>query len=173
MDRTLRSALLIAGALGLSVAAVTAFSTGDTGARTIDADVVTDANAFLALEENGDSAHKAFVSTSSGKVQVKMDSSASGVTGTGVNPDSTYYFDEIINVTNQADQSLTVSVTFTGADSGSCDAALTSSTGQTESDYGTTSLSISQDSTAYLGLKFDATGKTNGDTVDCSAKLEV
>lgn len=168
-----KTAVFLGGLLALSVASVAAFDSVNTGDRTFNADVVSDANAFVALEENGNSDHTTFVSTDgANKIQVNLDSSASP-TGTGVNPDSVYRLDSLVNVTNQAHKDLTVSVTFTGADSGQCEAALTSSSSQSSGDYASSpSLSITKDSQAYLGLKFDASSKTDGDALDCTAKLE-
>lgn len=169
---TAHKAAALAGSLVLSVALVSAFDVANTGERTVDVSVVDDSNAFLALEENGASDHSAFVSVTSGQVKIDI-SSATGVSGTGVNVDSTYEFNTILNVTNNGDSDTSVSVSFTGTDSSSCEAALTSTTSQSSSDYDPSpSLSVSEDSTAYFGFKVTLSSASSGDTLDCSAELK-
>ncbi len=164
---------LFTGSIVMSVALVTAFSVGDTGARDVSASVVNDSDAFIALEANGDNAYQNFVSTTSGKISVAFDGNNADASGTGINPESTYEFDELINVTNKASESLTVDVTISGTDSALCTVALTSTTGQTSSDYSAdpTALSLAKDATGYLGLAVDGTGKVSGDTLSCTISV--
>lgn len=162
---------LVAGAFALSIAMVTAFSTADTGARSFSADVVNDADSYAAMEPNGDSPHDVFVSVSDGEIVVEF-GPAPGVPGRGVNPNSTYAFDALINVTNKANVDVTMTLTFTGADSTSCAAALTSTISQSAGDYvSSPSLAVAQGTTVFLGLQVDATGAAPGDGLDCSAKI--
>lgn len=162
---------LVAGAFVMSIAMVTAFSTADTGARSFSADVVNDADAYVAMEPNGGSPHAAFVSVSDSEIVVDF-GSPSGVDGKGVNVNSTYSFDALINVTNKADIDVTMTLTFTGVDSSSCAAALTSTTSQSAGDYDSSpSLAVAQGTTVFLGLQVDAGDASAGDVLDCAAKI--
>lgn len=166
--------LATAGAAVLSIALVTAFSVGDTGTRDVSASVVNDANAFLALEANDQNAYQNFVSTTAdGAIQVAFDGTNADASGSGINPDSSYEFNALVNVTNQASEDLTVDVSIAGTDASLCEAALTSTASQSTSDYASdpTALSVAQDSTAYLGLKVMADGKADGDSVSCTISV--
>ncbi|HVL86471.1 MAG TPA: DUF1102 domain-containing protein [Candidatus Thermoplasmatota archaeon] len=81
--------------------AANAFDAASSGPRNVTAAVVTDANSYLALSVNQTSPHKGFASVGNAGDIIFSFSTADGVTGTGVNPNSTYYFDDILNVTNQ------------------------------------------------------------------------
>lgn len=159
------------GAAALSIALVTAFSVGDTGSRDVSASVVNDADAFLALEANTNNAYQNFVSTqNNGDIAVNFDGDNADASGTGINPNSTYEFDALINVTNQATESLTVDVTISGTDASLCEVALTSTESQASGDYSAdpTALSLSKDAAGYLGIKVLGTDKASGGSVSCT-----
>lgn len=167
--------LSAAGAVVLSVTLVMAFSVGDTGARDVSASVVADDSAFVALEANANNAYKGFVSTDSdGQVQVDFDGTNADASGQGVNPNSTYEFNSIINVTNQATESQTLDVAISGTDAASCEVAWTSTESQQTGDYSAdpTAISLSKDATAFLGLKIDASSKGSGDTIACQITVQ-
>lgn len=163
--------LATAGAVALSIALVTAFSVGDTGTRAVSASVVNDADAFLGMEANGNNAYQNFVSTNAdGTIEIAFDGNNADASGTGINPNSSYEFNSLVNVTNQATEDLTIDVTIGGTDSTLCEGALTSTASQSSSDYASdpAALSVTKGSTAYLGIKVMADGKTSGDTVSCT-----
>jgi hypothetical protein len=91
--------------------AASAFDAAATGTRTVTASVVGDAAAYLAVSANVSSPHAGFVSTSGGKIVMAFGSGVA--TGTGVNPESTYYFDNILNLTNQGTKTVNVWVNAT------------------------------------------------------------
>lgn len=163
--------LATAGAVALSIALVTAFSVGDTGTRDVSASVVNDADGYLAMEANGNNAYQNFVTTNAdGTISISFDGNNADASGSGINPNSTYSFDALLNVTNQATGDLTVDVAISGTDASLCEGALTSTASQSSGDYASdpAALSVTKDSTAYLGIKVLADGKTSGDTVSCT-----
>lgn len=164
---------MFAGSVVMSVALVTAFSVGDTGTRSVSASVVNDSDAFIAIEANTDNAYQNFVTTSSGKISIAFDGNNADASGTGINPESSYEFDELINVTNKATESLTVDVSIAGTDSTLCTVALTTTTGQTSGDYSAdpTAISLAKGATGYLGLAVDGTGKVSGNTLSCTISV--
>lgn len=162
------------GAAALSIALVTAFSVGDTGTRDVTASVVTDANAFLALEKNQDNSYSEFVSTDAdGAIQIAFDGSNADAAGSGINPGSTYEFNALVNVTNQATESIDVSIDIAGTDSALCQVAWTSTASQSSSDYTATpsALTMSKGDKAYLGLQVDAGAKGDGESIACTIQV--
>lgn len=163
----------ILAALALSVVTVLAFSAGETGARTLTAAVVNDADAFLAIEANTASPHDGFVTVSGGKTTVTFDAANVDAVGTGINPDSTYMFDSILKITNKGTAAVTVDVTIAGTDASLCQVALTSASGQVDGDYAADPVGIASNvgDVQYLGLKFLGTGKASGDSVSCTINV--
>lgn len=160
----------IVAAVIMSITLVLAFSAGDTGARTLTAAVVNDADAFLALEANAASPHAGFVTVSSGKTLITFNADNLDAAGTGVNPDSTYMFDSILKITNKGTATVNVDITIAGTDSALCQVALTSGSTQGDSDYSgnPSPLSVAVGGVNYLGLKVLATGKVSGGSVACT-----
>ncbi|MFB6140278.1 MAG: DUF1102 domain-containing protein [Halosimplex sp.] len=70
--------------------------------RGVSIDVVDDANAFLALEDESD-----YADGSGNQLSLTFDNNA-GVTGSGVNEDSDYSFTGVFSITNQGSQSVGV-----------------------------------------------------------------
>jgi hypothetical protein len=157
-------------AVALSVVTVLAFSAGNTGARTLTASVVNDADAYLALEANAASPHAGFVSVSGGKTVVSFGGGNPGAAGSGINPDSAYMFDAILQVTNQGTDAVDVDVTISGTDASLCQVALTSAAAQVDADYSADPAPLAQSvgDIAYIGLKFLGTGKAAGGSVACT-----
>src|SRR5690242_9548118 len=91
----------IIGAIAIGIVTVLAFSAADSGARTLTASVVNDADAYLAIEANAASPNAGFVSVSGGKTVVTFNGANSAAAGTGINPESTYMFDSILKITNK------------------------------------------------------------------------
>ncbi len=154
----------------MSIALVTAFSGADTGARTVTADVVTDASAYLALEANANSAHDGFVSVSAGKITVAFDGNNLAASGSGINVDGAYEFDSLVKITNKGTETKSVDITIGGTDSALCTVALTSTEAQSTPDYSgdPTALSLAATGSGYLGLKVSGSGKATGESVACS-----
>lgn len=161
---------MLAGAAALSVAMVTAFTDASTGARTVTASVVTDADAYLALAANANSAHDGFVSVSSGKVAIAFDGNNLEAAGTGINAEGAYEFDSIVTITNKGTEQKSVDVAFGGADAALCSAALTTTEDQSAATYSTnpSPITLAKAATGYLGWKVAATGKTAGQSVACT-----
>lgn len=162
--------LWIVGALAMSVVTVLAFSAGETGARSLTAAVVNDADAFLAIEANSASPHAGFVSVASGKTVLNFNADNVDAAGTGINPDSTYMFDSILKVTNKGTAAVNVDITISGTDASLCQVALTTGTTQGDSDYSAnpTAVAHAVGDDSYIGLKFLGTGKVAGGSVACT-----
>lgn len=161
---------MMIGAAALSVAMVTAFTDASTGARTVTASVVTDANAYLALAANANSPHDGFVSVSNGKATLTFDNANLEAAGDGINPEGAYEFDNILKITNQGSDTAakSVDIAFAGTDSTLCQGALTTTeTAQTHS-ADPSPISLAKDATGYLGIKVLGTGKTAGQSVSCT-----
>ncbi len=167
--RTVTPYAWFAGIAAITIVAAFAFSAADTGARSATASVVSDSDSFLALESNTNSPYAEYVSEDAdGKLSVAFDGTGTA-SGSGINPDSSYTFDTLINVTNKGLSAADVSITIAGADETLCEVAFTSTTSQASGDYSATpaSIELASGSTAYLGLKFSGEAKTNGESVDC------
>jgi hypothetical protein len=155
--------LVLAGLLGAS-----AFTAMNSGARTVTASVVGDSAAYLALAVNGSSPDKGFVTTSNGNIVLNF---ANGVaTGTGINPGSGYYFDDLLNVTNQGTATLKVQVNAT-ATTGALSVCVKTVGGQMDNScYGTSTAqqSLAVGSMLSVGVAVNATGLNSGQTVSGS-----
>lgn len=169
--KTIPAWATVLGAAALSAAMVTAFTDASTGARTVTASVVTDANAYLALAVNSNSPYDGFVSVSgAGKATLTFDGNNADAAGDGINPDGAYEFDSILKVTNAGTDTRSVDLAFGGTDASLCQAALTSAEDQSGSTYGAdpSPVSLAKDATAFLGVKVLGTGKTSGQSVACT-----
>lgn len=164
---------MMVGAAALSVSMVTAFTDANTGARTVTASVVTDANAYLALAVNALSPHDGFVTVSSGKITLSFGNANLEASGDGINVDGAYEFDSIVKVTNAGTASRSVDLVFGGADSTLCNAVLTTAEDQSASTYTSnpSPITLAVDAVGYLGVKVSATGKAVSDTVTCTIAM--
>ena len=82
-----------------------AFSKMNTGDRTVSVRVVNDANSFLGLRPtsdgfNGSNEHGQFAEYEEGKLLIQIDGSNTQ-RAKGVNPDSEYYFDRVLEIVNK------------------------------------------------------------------------
>jgi len=170
MNRRTQTGMWMIAAAALSVVTVLAFSAGNTGARTLTASVVNDADAFLAIEANSASPHKDFVSVVDGRTVLTFDAANPNAAGTGMNPGSTYMFDAILKVTNKGTATVNIDVLIGGDDASLCEVALTTAGTQGDADYSANPapLASAVGSVAYLGIKLSAAGLAAGDAVDCT-----
>lgn len=161
------SIFLVAITVVVGAFAASAFSASRVDARAVTSNVVGDSAAFLSIQKDVTSPHASFVTqNANGKISVSFGTCACA-TGTGVNADSIYEWDDLIKITNQGTQTVYVKVT-TSSTTGTLTAAIESTAGQmTDSDYSaaTTPVAVTVGSTVYLGLKADSTGLTSGQTV--------
>lgn len=153
-------AALVAG----SVYAASAFDAADTGTRALTATVVTDADGYLALAARAASAHASYVSVSANKVTVSFAGNANG--GDGVNAGSIYYFDDILQVTNQGTATVFIQVV-SASTSGTVKACHATATGaMTNTCYlasaPATPVSIAVGVTHYIGVSMDASSLSSG-----------
>lgn len=97
------ASLIVAGAFASS-----AFNYADLAPRSVIANIVTDDNAYLAVSAV-DTDYACYVAYTNGRIDVTWDggTSCTGTAGTGVNPDSVYYFHDVIKVTNKGTKTLT------------------------------------------------------------------
>lgn len=162
---------LVLLAIGVGLYAATAFNAASTGTRTVSATVVGDSAAYLAVNANGSSPHAGFVTTSGGKISISFGSGVA--TGTGVNPDSTYYFDDLLNITNQGTTTVQVQINTTST-TGTVKVCVKTVGGQMDNSCyvtSTTAQSLAVGSKLSLGVMVQATGLVSGNTV--SGTLEI
>jgi hypothetical protein len=91
-----------------SLFAASAFNYADLVPRTVIATIVTDDNGYLAVAAQ-DAQYACYVAYTNGKIDVTWDggtSCVSGASGTGVNPDSEYYFHDVLKITNKGTKTL-------------------------------------------------------------------
>lgn len=99
-------ALTMVALVASSMTAASAFNWASVS-RTVGATIVTDnGNAYLAIESAGDAAYTCLMSWTNGKFAVTFNAGSSCSTGTGVNPDSKYYFADVIKITNKGSKNL-------------------------------------------------------------------
>lgn len=164
---------LVVVAIAAGLYAASAFNAASTSTRTVSASVVGDSAAYLALSANGASPHAGFVTQAgSGKLSISFGSGVA--TGTGVNPDASYYFDDLINITNQGTASTKVQVNTT-ASSGTVKVCLTTATGQmSNACYSTATAltTVAVGSKLYLGIMVQANSLSSGGTVSGTINVD-
>jgi hypothetical protein len=169
--RTRFLALFLVAVVAAGFLAASAFNAASTGTRTVSASVVGDSSAYLALAVRAASAHAGFVSTSGGKVVVSFGSGVA--TGTGINPEGTYYFDDLLTITNQGTVSVNV-VVASAATAGTVKACVKTATGAMDNtcySTSTTSTALAVGSVLYVGIMTQANSVASGSTV--SGTIEV
>lgn len=142
----------------LAVYGAEAFNGADTGTRSVTATVVGDSAAYLSLSGR-DGPWNRFVSEdeTTGLVSVTFGGPyADGPSGSGVNPKSTYYFDDILQVVNQGNDTVYVQ-----AVGGTFTVCLGTSVGNmTNACYGAsspaTASALAVGSAAFLGIGIDS-----------------
>ncbi|MFC7072310.1 hypothetical protein ACFQJ7_05405 [Halovenus rubra] len=110
------------GAGALAAGGATALGTGAfsrvEAERTVSIDVETDSNAYLGLSKLSNSSNsQQFAEVSDGKLSVNIGDSGNG--GSGVNPDSTTYFDDMFQLSNNGVAEANISYSFPTYNSGS------------------------------------------------------
>lgn len=148
--------LVVAGVFGS-----TAFNYATVSGRTTTITVVTDASAYIAIA-NQDAAYSCHVTATNGKVTITFGSSCAG-SGTGVNPGSVTYWENILVVTNKGDKAwtnfwanssdplMTINLTY------STDASMTIGSTYAQNAAYASSLAVGQ--SVYLGILANGTTK--------------
>jgi hypothetical protein len=134
--------------------------------------VVGDSSAYLAVAVNASSPHAGFVTTSSGKIVVSFGSGVA--TGTGINPEATYYFDDLINITNQGTLSVKVQVNAT-ASAGTVKVCLKTVGGQMDNSCyvtATSQITLAVGSKLSLGIMTEANNVASGSTVSGTIQID-
>ena len=101
--------LTVVALVASSMTAASAFNYATTS-RSIGASIVTDNGAAYISIETSDASYTCMLAWTDGKLDVTFDggTSCSGTApGTGVNPDSIYYFSDVIKITNKGRKDLT------------------------------------------------------------------
>lgn len=102
-------AFMLAAVAALGVFSSSAFNYAALQPRTVATTIVTDANGYLAVASY-DTEYACYVGLTNGKIDLTWDggtSCTSGATGTGVNPNSQYYFHDVLKITNKGTKTLT------------------------------------------------------------------
>lgn len=107
----MRTSFLTLTLMALIASGMTAASAFNyaTMSRSIGASIVSDnGNAFISIE-GSDAAYTCMLAWSDGKIDFTIDNGGGACTGagTGVNPDSVYYFSDVLKVTNKGQKALT------------------------------------------------------------------
>lgn len=99
-------ALTLVALLASTMTAASAFNYA-TMSRTVGASIVTDnGNAYLSVESEDDD-YECLMSWPAGKFTITFNAGSSCSAGSGVNPDSVYYFTDVIKITNKGSKDLT------------------------------------------------------------------
>lgn len=151
-------ALFAAATFGAS-----AFNYAQLQGRTVLATIVTDDNGYISIATQ-DAQYACYVAYTNGKIDVTWDAGSSCAgTGTGVNPYSTYYFHDVLKITNKGTKTLTkmwlnmstdtVITINTKSTSGSM------ATGDTYAQNVELSTNLAVGNSWYVGYKIDASTK--------------
>lgn len=155
--------------IAASVFAASAFNYADLTPRTVIATIVTDDNGYLAVAAQ-DTQYACYVAYTSGKIDVTWDGGTSctaGATGTGVNPDSVYYFHDVLKITNKGTKTLThlwLNMSDTVITINTNTAAGAMYTIDTYSQNKDLTSNLAPGNTWYVGFKIDATGLNTGNS---------
>lgn len=161
-------AFATAAIVAASVFAASAFNYADLAPRTVSATIVTDDNGYLAIASH-DTDYACYVAMTAGKIDVTWDggtSCAAGATGTGINPDSVYYFHDVLKITNKGTKTLG-NVWLNMSDTVvTLNVNAAASTMQTADTYAQNKVisNLAPGSSHYVGFKIDATGLTTANS---------
>lgn len=157
-------ALAAAGALGAS-----AFNYVQLQPRSVIATIVTDDNGYLAVASQ-DAQYACYVGSTNGKIDVTWDGGSScvaGATGTGVNAESTYYFHDVLKVTNKGTKTLAnlwLNMTDTVITINTNSAAGTMTTSDTYAQNKQLTTNLAPGNTWYVGFKINAATLNTGNS---------
>lgn len=168
--RSFLSAFAIASLVAASVFAASAFTYADLEPRTVVATIVTDQNGYLAVWEH-DADFACYVGgdevANNGKIEINWDGGTSCAGGgTGVNPDSTYYYHDVLVLTNKGNKALTnVWLNMSTDDLISITIASAPDTMFTTDTYAQTKVisNLAVGASYYIGFKINAVGKDTSD----------
>jgi len=139
-----------------------AFNYGTVSGRTTTLTIVTDANAYISIAGQ-DSTDSCYISTSNGKIVVTFSNACNSGGGTGFNPGTIAYFENLLVITNKGDHAwtqfwanssdslMTLNMTY------STDSSMT--TGSTFAQNDNYASSVGIGASVYLGIKADGTTK--------------
>ena len=171
--RTSFLALTVVALVASTMTAASAFNYAQTGGRTITTALVDDNLAYLAIEEVSYGCLASI--DANGKIDLDFDGGDSCTGGgTGINPGSTYYFHDVLKVTNKATVTLTnVWINMTGTDM-LFTTATSASSMTTGSTYGSAAnpTNLAAGSSIWIGFKLIATSKAATDS-DLTGDLSV
>jgi hypothetical protein len=144
-----------------SMTAASAFNWAQTGARSVSTAIVTDENAYLAIAEVDYGCFTDILAT--GKIDLNFDSGTGCAgTGTGINAGSTYYYHDVLKVTNKGTATLSdVWLNITGSDI-TIQVDTTQGEMTTDGTYGAAKSvsNLAVGDSIYIGFKLDAASKT-------------
>lgn len=163
------TAFAFASLVAAGMFAASAFNYADLAPRTVLATIVTDDNGYLAVAAQ-DAEYACYVAYTNGKIDVTWDGGTSctaGATGTGVNPDSVYYFHDVLKITNKGTKTLShlwlnmTDTTITLNKNVATGTMLTSETYAQNLDLTT---NLAPGNSWYIGFKIDASGLNTGNS---------
>lgn len=151
---------LTASLVAAGFIASSAFNYADLEPRTVIAEVVTDDNGYMAIAAY-DTDYDCYVAYTNGRIDVTWDggTSCGAGGGTGVNPDSIFYFHDVLILTNKGTKTLTdiwLNMTDTDITININAAAATMTTSDTYAAAKTIS-NLAPGDSYYIGFKIDAT----------------
>jgi hypothetical protein len=139
-----------------------AFNYATVSGRTTTLTVVTDANAYVSIAGQ-DATYSCYISTSNGKITIDFANACNSGGGTGFNPGTVAYFENLLVITNKGDRDwaafwanssdplLTINMTY------STDSSMTTSSTFAQNAEFASSVPIG--ASVYLGIKADGTTK--------------
>lgn len=163
------TAFALASLAAASMFAASAFNYADLAPRTVIATIVTDNNGYLAIAAQ-DTDYACYVAYTSGKIDVTWDGGSgcdASATGTGVNPDSVYYFHDVLSITNKGTKTLAhvwLNMTDTVITLNTNQATSTMLTSQTYNQNVDLTTGLAPGGIWYVGFKIDATGLNTGNS---------
>lgn len=168
---------MMASMVTASFFAASAFTYADLEPRDVIATIVTDDNGYLAVAAH-DPQFACYVAYTNGKIDVTWDGGTSctaGASGTGVNAHSTYYFHDVLVITNKGTKTLTniwLNMTDTVVTINVNTDADAMRTADTYSQQKVISTGLAPGDSWYIGFKIDSSTRTTADTISKSLSIE-
>lgn len=159
-------AFSIAALVAASMTATSAFNYASLQGRTVAATIVQEDGAYIAIA-NHDTDYACFVAYTAGKIDVTWDSGTScpGTTGSGINPESTYYYHDVLKITNKGTKTWTglwLNMTDTAITINTKSTAGAMATGDTYAQNVYLTTNLAPGNVWYIGYKIDASALNTG-----------
>lgn len=158
---------MVAALVAAGFYAASAFNYADLAPRNVDVTIVTDNNGYLAIASY-DADYACYTEQTVSGIDVTWDGGTSCAdSGTGINPDSDYYFHDVLIITNKGTKTITnIWLNMTAASKiylNINSAAGTMTTGDSYA-YQKSIANLAPGASYYIGFHIDATGLTTANS---------